>query len=198
MGRSKKSPKPPKIKTVAPPTEEVDPAIIAMFMRQQRAGKAKAYLTRGQRMDSLAKAKAAAPRMSAMQAQDIKTRKKEVFKEFDPVEKGAKAETVTPVKNAGKNPRSVVTGGDDYKPLEERAAFLSKQQGDVTPLKSGGEFDKKNYKLYEKGTANRGQQRRVTDSKKRYKEYLQGYIDKTTKQLEKEYTTTQLRNLGIR
>lgn len=198
MGRSKKTPAPPKIKTVAPPTEEIDPAIMAMFLRQQRAGRTKAYLTRGQRMGALAKAKAAAPRMSAMQAQDIKTRKKDVFKEFDPVEKGEKAETVTPVKKSGRNPRSVVAGGDDYKPLEERARFLSKQQGDVTPLKSGEEFDAKNYKLYEKGTANRGQQRRVADSKKRYKEYLQSYIDKTTKQLEKEYTTTQLRNLGIR
>ena len=104
----------------------------------------------------------------------------------------------SPVENAGRNPRSVVVAGDDYKPLEERAKFLSKQQGDVTPLKSGEEFDAKNYKLYEVGTANVGQQKRVAKSIEKYKEYLQGYIDKTTKQLEKEYTTTQLRNLGIR
>jgi hypothetical protein len=198
MGRSKKTPPPPKLKKVAPPTEEIDPEYIAMFLRDRMRSKKSAYLTRGQRMDALAKAKAATPRRSASEAKDIKTRKKDVFKKFDPVEKGEKAETVTPVKKSGRNPRSVVTGGDDYKPLEERAKFLSKQQGDVTPLKSGEEFDKKNYKLYEKGTANRGQQRRVADSKKRYKEYLQGYIDKTTKQLEKEYTTTQLRNLGIK
>ncbi len=197
MGRSGSSPKPPKIKKVAPPTEQVDPAIIAMYLQQQRNRKG-SFLTRGQRIDALAKAKAATPQRSAAEAQAIKTRKKEVFKEFDPLEKGAKVATSTPVENAGKNPRSVVVAGDDYKPLEERAKFLSKQQGDVTALKSGEEFDRKNYKLYEVGTANVGQQKRVAKSIEKYKEYLQGYIDKTTRQLEKEYTTTQLRNLGIR
>jgi len=197
MGRSGSSPKPPKIKKVAPPTEQVDPSIIAMYLQQQRNRKG-SFLTRGQRIDALAKAKAATPQRSFAEAQAIKTRKKEVFKEFDPVEKGAKAVTSTPVENAGRNPRSVVVAGDDYKPLEERAKFLSKQQGDVTPLKSGEEFDAKNYKLYEVGTANVGQQKRVAKSIEKYKEYLQGYIDKTTRQLEKEYTTTQLRNLGIR
>ena len=197
MGRSGSSPKPPKIKKVAPPTEQVDPAIIAMYLQQQRNRKG-SFLTRGQRIDALAKAKAATPQRSAAEAQAIKTRKKEVFKEFDPLEKGARAATSTPVENAGKTPRSVVVAGDDYKPLEERAKFLSKQQGDVTALKSGEEFDRKNYKLYEVGTANVGQQKRVAKSIEKYKEYLQGYIDKTTRQLEKEYTTTQLRNLGIR
>lgn len=197
MGKSGGSPKPPKIKTVAPPTEEVDPAIIAMYFQNQ-SKRGRSYVTRGQRMDALAKAKAATPRRSAAEAQDIKTRKKEVFKEFDPLEKGARVATSTPVENAGRNPRSVVVASDDYKPLEERAKFLSKQQGDVTPLKSGEEFDPKNYKLYEVGTANVGQQKKVAKSIEKYKEYLQGYIDKTTKQLEKEYTTTQLRNLGIR
>ena len=81
MGRSGSSPKPPKIKKVAPPTEQVDPAIIAMYLQQQRNRKG-SFLTRGQRIDALAKAKAATPQRSAAEAQAIKTRKKEVFKEL--------------------------------------------------------------------------------------------------------------------
>ncbi len=174
MGRSKKTPAPPKIKTVAPPAEEVDPAIMAMFMRQQRAGKAKAYLTRGQRTNALAKEKAAAaPRVSGQEAEEIKTRKKNVFEGYKPkhkidITKALKGKSFTRRRQA-------------VEELENRAKFLSEQQGDI--------------EQFETPT---GVERKLTRASKKHGRDVQKYIIKTKKQLQKEYTTTQLRNLGIK
>lgn len=193
---------PPKIKTVASPLA-IDPAIMFMFLRQQQQRRRKgSFLTRGQRMDALARAKATTPQRSFAEAQAIKTRKKEVFKDFNPVEKGLKKDEWIKIEPKGKysyrKAKNKFLPSDDYKPLEEKARFLAKQQGDVDILKSGREVAGNLYEEYQDENMSPAKANRVIKSKEKYKKYLQDYIDKTTKQLEKEYTTTQLRNLGIR
>jgi hypothetical protein len=172
MGRSKKTPAPPKIKTVAPPAEEVDPAIMAMFLRQQRASKAKSYLTRGQRMDDLAKAKAAAaPRMSGQEAKDVKLRENPLLSD-----------------------ESYQSKSD-----EEKVNFLAKRSNDVEALKEMSEFRKKIAKLSrKKGRKRSVVSKTLNVLSKSHDRYIKDYLAKAEAQVSKEYKTTQLRNLGIK
>lgn len=168
MGRKKKRPAPPKIKKVAPPVEEVDPAIMAMFMRQQRAGKAKSYLTRGQRMDALAKAKAATPRMSA---QDIKLRENPLLSDPDYLAKSD----------------------------EEKVKFLAKRSDDVKAVKKMTDFEKAIAAASKKQGRKRSVVSKVINKLAGSRDrYVKDYLAKAEAQVSKEYTTTQLRNLGIR
>ena len=171
MGRSKKKSAPPKIKKVAPPTEEVDPAIIAMFMRQQRANKAKSYLTRGQRIDALAREKAAAaPRMSA-QAQDVKLRE---------------------------NP---LLSDESYqsKSYEEKVKFLAKRSDDVEAIKEMNKFEKKIAEASNKrGRKKSVLSKTINKLVEGRDRYVKDYLAKAEAQVSKEYKTTQLRNLGIK
>jgi len=170
MGRSKKKPAPPKIKTVAPPAEEVDPAIMAMFLRQQRAGRTKAYLTRGQRMDALAKAKAAATRVSA-QAEDVKLRENPLLSD-----------------------ESYQSKSD-----EEKVKFLAKRSDDVKAIKEMNEFEKKIAEASKKRGRKRSVVSRVINKLAEGRDrYVKDYLAKAEAQASKEYKTTQLRNLGIK
>ncbi len=174
MGKKKKSPPPPKIKKVAPPTEEIDPEYIATFLRDRMRKRKSAYLTKGQRKDSLAKEKAAAtPRVSGQEAEEIKTRKKDVFEGYKPKHKIDI--------NKALSGKSYTRRRQAVEELENQAEFLSKQQGDI-----------------EKLNPYRGFMRKVTRGSTKHGRNLQKYISRTKKQLEKEYTTTQLRNLGIK
>ena len=172
MGKSKKAPPPPKLKKVAPPTEEIDPEYIAMFLRDRMRSRKSAYLTRGQRTDSLAKEKAAAaPRVSGQEDKDVKLRENPLLSD-----------------------ESYQSKSD-----EEKVKFLAKRSDDVEAVKKMTDFEKKIAKASKKkGRKGSVVSKAINVLAKSRDRYVKDYLAKAEAQVSKEYKTTQLRNLGIK
>ena len=198
MGRSSKTPPPPKIKQAPPAAEQLDPAVLAMFMRQQRSRRAMPYLTKGQRAGGdMPKPRTLTPQQAAKRAETIKTQTK------DPLE-GYVAPERAQVRGTGFDRTKTFEESDksyETRDTKSQAEFLSKQSG-IGKLKTPGEVAPElQQKLDEVPEGAKFHRRRTEAANKlnnAYNKYLEGYVSDAKKQLEKQYTTTQLRNLGIR
>ena len=197
MGRSRKTPPPPKIKKAPPAAEQLDPAVFAMLMRQQRSRRARPYLTKGQRVEGDLKRETLTPEQSAKRAKVIKTATK------DPL-KGYVAPERAQVRGTGFDRMKFFDEDDksyETRDTKAQAEFLSKQSG-VSKLKTPGEVApdlKQKLDDVPEGPRYHGKRKVASNNlNNAYNAYLETYVRDAKKQLEKQYSTTQLRNLGIR